>query len=114
MLLIGYSPASPKLLRSQLCALGHSLELSPDHGRMDLRGKGSLRREPAVTPGDDVLASHQPGVIHQPFSDEFRVLDDVAGVADHARNEHLTLWEFDLLPDVPFVRVARVCRLKGV
>jgi len=44
---------------------------------MDLWGQGGLRGEPAVTPGDHVLAPHQPGVVHQPLGDEFRVLDDV-------------------------------------
>src|SRR5712691_3346385 len=66
--LIGVAPHVKTLchdphLRPQSCcvasrAFGHGLELGPDHGRMHLWSKGGLRREPAVTPSDHVLASH--------------------------------------------------------
>src|SRR3712207_6565715 len=81
---------------------------------MDLRGKGGLRREPAVAPCDHTLAPHQFGVGHEPLGYELGVLHDVARVTDHPRDEHLAVGELDVLPYVPFVRVAWVSRLKRI
>src|SRR2546427_8778850 len=114
IILTSHLPTSPELLSGEPRTLSHGLELGPDHSWMDLRGQGGLRREPAVTPGDDVLAPHQPGVVHESLGDEIRVLDDVTGVTDHAWNEHLAVRELDVFPHVPFVRVARVRRLKRI
>ena len=45
---------------------------------------------------------------HDALGDEFRMLDDIRRVADHARNEHLALRQLDGLPDPPFVLVTRI------
>src|SRR5437867_467947 len=81
---------------------------------MHLWSKSGMRRESTITPGNNMFASHQPGVGHEPLGNEIRVLDNVAGVTDHAWDEHLAFRELDVLPHMPFVRVARVCCLKRI
>src|SRR5262249_47146629 len=47
---------APKLLRGEVGALAHRLELLPDDGRVHLGGVHRLRGEAAIGAGDDVLA----------------------------------------------------------
>src|SRR4051794_1503668 len=63
---------------------GHRLELGPHDAGMDLRYGRCLRREAAIRAGDHILSPDQPGVAHEPLRDPFGVLDDVAGMGDHA------------------------------
>jgi hypothetical protein len=46
--------------------------------------------------------------------DELRVLDQVGGVADHTRHQHLAVRQLDVFPDAVLVLVAHVRRLDGV
>jgi hypothetical protein len=64
--------------------------------------------ETAIGPGDDVVAPDQASEPHDALGDQFRVFDDVGGVADHAWNEHLAGGKFRAFPDAPFVLVARI------
>ena len=68
----------------------------------------------AVGSGDDVFASDQFRKPQDPFGDQFRVLHQVGGVADHARYEDLPLGELDLLEDMIFVLVPRIRRFERI
>ena len=64
--------------------------------------------ETAIGAGNDVVAPDQAGQPHDAFGNQFRMLDDVGGVADHAGNEHFALGQLGLFPHPPFVLVARI------
>ncbi len=70
--------------------------------------------QPAVRASDHVLPAHRLGEPGDPVGDEFRVLDHVGGVADHARDDDLARRELDVLPHLPLVLVPRVARLEHV
>src|SRR2546427_1760699 len=89
---------APELLRRQVGALGHRLELGPGDGRVTDTGA-----EPTVGPGDDVLAADEPRVRHQTLGDELRMLDEVAVVADHPGHEDLPRRQLHVLPHPPLV-----------
>src|SRR5437764_2462513 len=108
------SATAPELLCGQTRALSHGLELGPDNSGMHFWGQGGLRGKAAITPRNHILAPHQPGVVHEPLGDEFRVFNDVTRMTDHARNEHLAVRKLNVLPHMPFVRVAWVRCLKRV
>ena len=71
---------------------------------MDVRALG----EAAVRAGQHVLGADQARRALEALGDQLRVLDDVGGVADHARREQLAVGQLDVLPDAPLVLVARV------
>src|SRR6266704_535413 len=78
---------------------------------MHLGAVGRLRGESAVGARDDVFPADELREPREALGDQDRVLDDVARVGDHPRNEHLALGEPDRFPQVIFVLVARVrCR----
>src|SRR2546426_6027776 len=54
---------------------------------------GRLRGESAVGARDDVFPADELREPHQALGDQDRMLDDVARMADHPRNEHLALGE---------------------
>jgi hypothetical protein len=47
-------------------------------------------------------------------SDQLRVLDEVGGVADHTRHQHLARRQFCVLPHPPFVLVPHIGGLEGI
>src|SRR6266404_1161827 len=68
----------------------------------------------ATAAGDDVLAVDDRGVTQDAVGDEMRVLDEVGGVADHTRHQHLARRLFGVLPHPPFVLVAHIGGLEGI
>src|SRR6266496_5699046 len=68
----------------------------------------------AVGSGDDVLAPDDLGEPHDSFGDQFRVLHQVGGVADHSRYEDLPGGQLDPLEDMVFVFVPRVGRFERI
>ena len=78
----------------------------PGDGRMQ-----PTRAEAAVRPGDHIFAPDDRRVVTDALCDKLRVLDRIGVVADDARDEDFALWQLDVLPEMPFVRVARVRRL---
>src|SRR5687767_10253314 len=95
----------PQLLRRESRTLGHRLELRPDD-----RGMADTLAESTVRTGDNVLTTDDSRVADQALGDQLRVLDEVAEVADYARNQQLPLGQLHVLPDPPLVLVARVGR----
>src|SRR2546425_5077300 len=89
------------------------LEFGPHDRRMYAPVERPLR-EAAVGSAHQVLAPHELSYPDEPLSDQFRMLDDVGGVADDARHQFLSGRELDLLPDAPFVLVARVGALDEI
>ena len=71
-------------------------------------------REAAVGSRHQVLTPDQLADAHQPLGDEFRMLHYVGGVADDAGHQRLAARQLDLLPDAPFVLVARVGALDEI
>src|SRR5580658_6942959 len=103
----------PQRLARDLCAFDHRLQFRPHDARMDALREWALRKA-AIGAGHYVVASDDVGELHQPLGDEFRMLDNVGGVADHAGDQDLVALEFDRLPHAPFVGVTWVGGLKGI
>src|SRR5881397_1336106 len=101
--------AAPELPCGEPGAFHEGFELRP----RDL-GVADARPEAAVRARDHVLAPDQAGVPHDPLGDELRVLDEVAGVADHAGDEDLAARQLDVFPHAPLVLVAWVGRFERV
>jgi len=59
---------APEPLGRQPCPFCHGLELGPYDGGVDFRLSGGLRGEAAVTPGNDILAPHEVGIVHETLS----------------------------------------------
>ena len=72
-----------------------------------------LRRESAVSPRQDILASDQLGEADQPFGDQFGMLDDVAGMRDDAGAEHFAFGQLHPLEQVVLVLVPRIGSLEA-
>src|SRR5919108_5189178 len=66
----------PEPARRQSGTFSKGLELGPDDFRM-----ADTSSQPAVRPGDDVLATDQPGIPDQALCHQLWVLDEVGGVA---------------------------------
>src|SRR5580704_14338095 len=99
----------PKLLGREPRAFRHGPKLGPDHSRMNLGLIRRLRRETTVDAGNHILAPHQPGEAHDALGDQLRMLHNVAGMSDHARDNHLAIRQLHAFPHMIFVLVARVC-----
>src|SRR5438105_5543806 len=69
---------SPKLAARELGAFRQGGELRPRDLWMDAAA------QPAIGPGDDVLAADHARVTQDPIRHHLRMLDDVCGMADHA------------------------------
>src|SRR5271167_265627 len=96
----GSSCSAPELMAGQCRALRQCLELGPSDLRVDAPAKTAIGR------GDDLLAADCIGKAQDTLGDQFGVLDDVGGVADHARQDQLAVRELDVLPYLPLVLVA--------
>src|SRR5256885_15293395 len=92
---------------------GERLELGPHDRRMHAPVERPLR-EAAVGSRHQVLASDELAYPNEPLGHQLRMLDDVRGVADDAGHQRLAAWQLDLLPDAPFVLVARVGALDEI
>src|SRR5215813_1599220 len=99
----GHCLAAPESLRCQAGAFHQSLKLQLGDGRVQ-----PTRAEAAVRPGDHIFAPDDRRVVADTLRDKLRVLDRIGVVADDARDEDLALWQLDVLPETPFVRVTRV------
>ena len=65
--------AAPELLCREPCTFCQGLELGPDN-----LGMADAPAEPTVRPGDDVVATDQPGILDQPFCHQCGALDACA------------------------------------
>ncbi len=99
---------TPELARGQCRALHQGVQFRPGDLRVDAAA------EAAVSGRDDVLPPDRLGVPGDPVRDDFRVLDDVGGVADHAGQDDLALGQLHVPPHFPLVLVPDVGRLERV
>ncbi len=83
------STLSPELFCRQARAFGHRLKLRQNDFWMNFWFVSRLRREAAVSAGDDVFPPDQFGVTHNPLGDQFGMLDDIATVGDHAGDQQI-------------------------
>src|SRR3954469_5021331 len=81
---------APELLAGEARSLDQCFELGPHDGRVDTAMERTLR-EPAVGPGDDVLAAENAREPHDPLGYELRMLHHVGGVTDDAGDEQPAL-----------------------
>ena len=70
--------------------------------------------EAAIGAGDDVLAADDRGVAQDAVGDQLRVLDEVGGMADDTRHQHLTRRQSGVLPHPPFMLVPHIGGLEGI
>ena len=78
-------PSIPKPFCRQIGPLPHGLELLPHDSGVDLGLVKRLRGEPTVRPGHYILAPDQLGKADEPFSNPFRMLDDVANTCSRSK-----------------------------
>ena len=64
--------------------------------------------KPQSTPAITFSRPTTLGVLHDAVGDQLRMLDEVRGRIDHARDDDLAVRQLDVLPDLPLVPVARV------
>ena len=95
------SPA-PQPLRRKPRAFGECGELRPNQILMQAGA------QPAIGAGDHVVAPDRYGEVANPLRDQLGMLDEVGGVADHARHDDLAGGQLDVLPQPPFVLVTNI------
>src|SRR5215467_12553315 len=100
-------PPSEKFSAGQACAFGHRFEFGPGNFGMSVTGAQATVGAP-----EDSVRTDQTRVLREPIGDQTRMLNDVAGVSDHARHDQLAGWELDCLERAPLPRVAIVGRLE--
>src|SRR5215831_188981 len=102
--------AAPEFARCDARAFGHRRHLRPDDvgidGRLAYPGA-----ESTITAAHHVLASDELRVAADPLRDELRMLDEVGLRLDDAWNQNLSFGQLHGLEQLPFVRVAGICRL---
>ena len=69
---------------------------------------GARGAEAAVGAGDDALAPDHAGEALDALRHQLRMLDQVDAMRHHAGHQDLVVGQLHLLPDLPFVLVARV------
>src|SRR5260221_13022187 len=82
------SDLAPQLAAGEGRAVRQRFELCPHDGGMHPAVKRALG-ETAIGACHHILAPEQPGEAHDALGDQLGMLDDVGGVADHARHKHL-------------------------
>ena len=97
----------PELLRCDLRALGHRMKFCPGDFRID-RGEARDGGETAIASSHHVFPSDHVGDVTDALRDQFRMLDEVVGRIDHARDQEFALGQLDVLEYRPFVLVARI------
>ena len=80
---------------------------------MDPGGEGALGK-PAVGSGNDIFPAYQPGVDRQALGHQLGMLYQVGGVGYHPRDEDLSVGEFNIFSDLPFMLVPGVCGLHAI
>src|SRR5205823_8741999 len=83
-------------------AVAQGAQLGPGDLRMDAAAQA------AVGAGDDVFSADEFSERDDAIGYQFRVLDEVGGVADNTRNQDLPGGEFHIAPDFEFMFVADV------
>ncbi len=68
----------------------------------------------AVGRADHALRADDAGEPLEPLSDQLRMLHDIGGMGDDARDDHPVLGQLDVLPHGPLVLVAGVGGLEAV
>lgn len=71
-------------------------------------------REAAIGAGDDIFTAHQFRLPRNPLGHQFRMFDDIGGVADDPGDQHFTFGQFDVLPHPPFMFVPGIGALDDV
>ena len=95
-------PMTPQFFARQCRAFAQRFQLRPGNLGMD------AHPHPAVGTCYDVLAADETRIEKDPIGHELRMLDDVAGVTDDARNQDLARRQPGFFPDLPFVFVSRI------
>jgi len=67
----------------------------------------------AIGAGNHVLVADRFREVADTLRDQFRVLDQVGGVADHARHDELVAGQLDLLPQRPLVLMPHITGLEA-
>lgn len=67
--------------------------------------------EAAICPRDHVLPSNHTRVLQQALGYQLRMLDEVTGVSHDSGKQNFASRQLDVLPNLPFVIVARIGRL---
>jgi hypothetical protein len=70
--------------------------------------------QPTVRPGDHPLAAHQIGILEETLGHQFRVLDEIRGMAHDTGNEYLALGQLNVFPHPPLMFVTGVGRLDRI
>ena len=73
--------------------------------------KADERGEATVGPGDDTLLADDIDELPEPFRDQFGVLDAVSLGVDYPNDKRLVVRQLNVLPNGPFMLMARICRL---
>src|SRR6202049_492725 len=80
---------------------------------MDFEGCGK-GGETAVRARNHILAPHCLGESHDPFSHQFRMLNENRTLRDDAWNDRFPFRQLDRLPEPPFMFVAWIRRLERI
>src|SRR5262249_18030689 len=72
-----------------------------------------LRRETAVGSRHHILAANQLGKADQPFSDQFGMLNDIAGMGNDPGAQHLSRGHLHPFEQVVFMFMARIRSLEA-
>src|SRR5688572_14539989 len=105
--------ATPQPLRRDARTFGHRLELGPDDGGMNVVIADGAGSKATIVTGDNVLAADDAGIALDAFGYQLRVLYQVGGVRNHARDEDLAGRDLRFFEDVILMLVARVRGLEG-
>ena len=103
--------SSPQLSSCNARSLTQCRELGPDDARMNL-ARGRKAGKTAIGAGNHVLAPDDASKAADPLRNGLGMLDEVGGVGDDPRDQQLTVRQFDILPDAPFMFVTRVAGFK--
>jgi hypothetical protein len=96
--------STPQLLARDRRAVAQGAQLGPGDLRMDAAAQA------AVGAGDDVFSADDFSERDDAISYQFRVLDEVGGVADNTRNQDLPGGEFHVAPQFELTFVTDSCR----
>src|SRR5690349_12209280 len=89
--------SAPELPACQRRALRKRFEFGPGDLRVNAPAETTVGRSDDPLPADDI------GEAQDALGDEFRVFDNIGGVADDARQDQLVVRQLHILPDLPFV-----------
>src|SRR5271168_3814352 len=107
--MVGGAPSgfAPQFLGREARALGERCQLGPHDARVNL-ARGGKAGKAAIGAGDHILAPDDSGKAADPLGNGLRMLDEIGGMGDDARDQQLAFRQFDILPDAPFVLMPRV------